>query len=42
MKVSPIRKKLKGFVEISMNFISFIDSVYMANKNPQHESNIDF
>jgi hypothetical protein len=31
MKVSPLRKKLRGFVEISMNFAAFIDSVYQIN-----------
>lgn len=33
MKVSPLRKKLRGFVEISMNFAAFIDSVYLINRS---------
>lgn len=31
MKVSPIRKKLRGFLEVSLNFYPFIDTVYTAN-----------
>lgn len=32
MKVSPIRKKLRGFIEISLNFLPFIDTVYAVNE----------
>lgn len=31
MKVSPIRKKLRGFIEISLNFIPYINRIYTAN-----------
>lgn len=31
IKVSPLRKKLRAFIEISLNFFPFIDSVYFTN-----------
>ena len=31
IRVSPLRKKLKGFVEASLNFLPFIDSVYLTH-----------
>ena len=33
MKVSPLRKKLRGFYEISLNFVAFLDSVYRINRS---------
>ena len=35
IRVSPLRKKLRGFVEISLNFLPFIDSVFFANPSQQ-------
>lgn len=32
MKVSPLRKKLRGLHEISINFVAFVDSVYQINR----------
>ena len=31
MKVSPLRKKLRGFYEISLNFAAFFSTVYQIN-----------
>ena len=45
IKVSPLRKKLKGFVEISLNFIPFIDSVYCTTsfqKEGSEDKNYSF
>jgi hypothetical protein len=38
MKVSPLRKKLRGFYEISLNFFAFLDSVYQINPSLSEES----
>jgi hypothetical protein len=32
MKVSPIRKKMRGFIEVSLNFYPFIDTIYTVNR----------
>jgi hypothetical protein len=43
--VSPLRKKLKGFIELSLNFIPFLDSVFCSQKasnQPTNDKTVSF